>query len=130
MNVRVVVAAAIVVDGRLLLAQRRRPAELEGLWELPGGKVEAGETPTDALRRELREELDIETEAGERIGVEVPLADGLVLRAYLTELVSGTPRALDHAAIGWFSAAELPAVDLVPNDRMWLPELERALRAS
>ncbi|PTR30265.1 8-oxo-dGTP diphosphatase [Rhodococcus sp. OK519] len=120
---REVVAAAVIRDGRLLLAQRTRPVELAGLWELPGGKVEPGESPADAVRRELREELGVEVVAGERIGADVPLHDGLVLRAYRAELISGTPQALDHAALRWVDAGELREIALVGNDRGWLPEL-------
>lgn len=120
---REVVAAAVIRNGRLLLAQRTRPVELAGLWELPGGKVEPDESPAEAVRRELREELGVEAIAGERIGADVPLRDGLVLRAYRAELVSGTPEALDHAALCWVDARELLEIDLVDNDRGWLPEL-------
>ncbi|MFC0453031.1 (deoxy)nucleoside triphosphate pyrophosphohydrolase [Rhodococcus jostii] len=118
-----VVAAAIIVDGRLLLAQRTRPPELAGLWELPGGKAEAGETAEDALRRELREELGVEVTGGDRIGGDVPLPDGRVLRAYRVELVSGTPVALDHAELRWVDGHELGEIDLVGNDRGWVPDL-------
>ncbi|WFR71887.1 (deoxy)nucleoside triphosphate pyrophosphohydrolase [Prescottella defluvii] len=120
---REVVAAAVIRDGRLLLAQRTRPVELAGMWELPGGKVEPDESPADAVRRELREELGVEAVAGERIGADVPLRDGMVLRAYRAEVVSGTPRALDHAALCWVDSKELLQVDLVDNDRGWVPEL-------
>ncbi|MFZ2174336.1 MAG: (deoxy)nucleoside triphosphate pyrophosphohydrolase [Rhodococcus sp. (in: high G+C Gram-positive bacteria)] len=118
-----VVAGAVIVDGRLLLAQRNRPPELAGLWELPGGKAEAGETPAAALCRELREELGIEVSAGDRVGGDVPLPDGRVLRAYRVELVSGTPTALDHAGLRWVDALELESADLVENDRGWVPDL-------
>ncbi|MFM1723659.1 MULTISPECIES: (deoxy)nucleoside triphosphate pyrophosphohydrolase [Rhodococcus] len=126
---REVVAAALIRDGRLLLAQRTRPPELAGLWELPGGKVEPGETPAAAVRRELREELGVEVTAGERIGADVPLHDGLVLRAYRAELVDGTPQALEHAALRWVDARELGEIALVDNDRGWVPELVALLGA-
>ncbi|AOW91956.1 DNA mismatch repair protein MutT [Rhodococcus sp. WMMA185] len=125
-----VVAAAIIVDGRLLLAQRTRPPELAGLWELPGGKAEAGEAARDALRREMREELGVEVSVGERIGEDVPLPDGRVLRAYRVKLISGTPTALDHAALRWVDARELGGIDLVGNDRGWVPHLVRHLAGS
>ncbi|TSE02216.1 NUDIX domain-containing protein [Skermania sp. ID1734] len=124
---REVVAAALVQHGRLLLAQRRRPAHLAGLWELPGGKVEDGESPAAALERELREELLIDTEAGSRIGVDIVLSGALVLRAYQARLVAGTPTPVEHAALRWVDAAELQEIELVPNDRAWLPELTALL---
>ena len=116
-------AAALVDAGRLLLAQRVSPPELAGLWELPGGKIEPGETPAEGLCRELREELGVETVVGERIGVDVPLSNTMVLRAYVVELKSGVPTALEHNALRWVDAAELAEIDLVPNDRAWLPAL-------
>jgi 8-oxo-dGTP diphosphatase len=125
-----VVAAAIFRNGRLLLAQRTRPPELAGMWELPGGKVEPGETPAQSLRRELREELGVEANAGERIGVDVPLSGNMVLRAYLAWLDSGEPTALDHAELRWVDAVELARIDLVPNDRRWLGDLLAELAAT
>ncbi|QZS59893.1 NUDIX domain-containing protein [Rhodococcus opacus] len=117
------VAAAIIVDGRLLLAQRTRPPELAGLWELPGGKAEAGETAEDALRRELREELGVEVSGGDRIGDAVPLPDGRELRADRGEVGSRPPAALDHAELRWVDGRELGDIDLVGNDRGWVPDL-------
>lgn len=118
-----VAAAAVVDGGRLLLAQRVSPPDLAGQWELPGGKVEPGETPSEGLRRELREELGVETVVGVRIGVDVPLPNGMVLRAYRVEVKAGTPVALEHAAVRWVDASELAEIALVPNDRAWLPDL-------
>ncbi|MDV6209337.1 (deoxy)nucleoside triphosphate pyrophosphohydrolase [Rhodococcus erythropolis] len=126
---REVVAGAIFRGGRLLLAQRTSPPALAGRWELPGGKVEEFETPQAALARELREELAVEVRCGTRIGVDVQLPAGLVLRAYRAELVSGEPVALDHAQLAWVDAEELVSMDLVDNDRAWIPELLEELRA-
>lgn len=123
-----VVAGAVVRDGRVLLAQRNRPPELAGRWELPGGKVEPGESVEDALLRELREELGIEVRGGERFGPAVPLPGGSVLCAYRVELVAGEPEAFDHTEVRWVDAHELEEMDLVPADRAWLPDL-RALLA-
>ncbi|MGW6692211.1 (deoxy)nucleoside triphosphate pyrophosphohydrolase [Rhodococcus sp. NPDC054953] len=127
---REVAAAAVIDGGRLLIAQRQAPPDLAGRWELPGGKVEPGETPAEGLRRELREELGIEAVVGPRVGVDVPLPNGMVLRAYRAELVSGVPVALEHAAIAWVDAADVVRVDWVPNDRAWLPDLCALLGAS
>lgn len=122
-SVSVVVAAALIENGTLLLAQRTRPPELAGQWELPGGKVEPGETETEALERELREELGVDAVAGEQLAGEIALAGGMVLRAYRASLVSGTPEPLDHSALRWVDADALRAIDLVDADRGWLPEL-------
>ncbi|MET4167934.1 alpha-1,2-mannosyltransferase [Gordonia terrae] len=121
-----VVAAAIIVDGRLLLAQRSRPAELAGRWELPGGRVESGETHAAALVREIREELGAEVEPLGAVGSPVALPGGLTLHAYLARLRSGTPTALEHLDVRWFSADELRLFDtaeIVPADRDWIPDL-------
>lgn len=123
-----VVAGAIVSNGLLLLAQRSRPPELAGLWELPGGKVEPGESPHDALERELREELGVETSVGEPLAGDVDLPGGHVLRAYRVELVSGTPVPLDHSDLRWVDARGLGEADLVDADREWVPELGALLR--
>ena len=72
--------ASIVEDGRVLAARRTGPPELAGQWELPGGKVDPGETEADALARELAEELGIEVAVGERVGADVDLGDNQVLR--------------------------------------------------
>ncbi|OZE79881.1 DNA mismatch repair protein MutT [Rhodococcus sp. 15-649-2-2] len=119
----VVVAAALIENGRLLLAQRTRPPELAGRWELPGGKVEPGESEDAALARELREELGVECSIGAALNGDVDLPGGLVLRTYCATLVSGTPAALEHSALRWVDAETLPTMDLVDADRLWLPEL-------
>lgn len=122
-----VVAGALVENGRLLLARRAFPPELAGLWELPGGKVDPGETPEDALVRELREELGIEVTVGEPVGVDVALSASLTLRAYAVTRFSGTATALEHEALRWVDAADLHGVDLVPADAAWLPDLAALL---
>ncbi|MBT0565535.1 (deoxy)nucleoside triphosphate pyrophosphohydrolase [Williamsia sp. CHRR-6] len=124
---REVVAGAVFGGGRLLLAQRARPAHLAGLWELPGGKVEPGETRSAALGRELVEELGIEVRVGSVIGDPVPLADDLVLIALAAELLGGEPTAGEHLAVRWVDADQLRVMaaegTLVPADRTWLPDL-------
>lgn len=77
----IVVAGAVIDGDKLLIAQRAKPAELAGQWELPGGKVADGESEPQALVRELREELGIEVEVGARLGEDVVVGN-LVLRAY------------------------------------------------
>ncbi|GAA4676186.1 (deoxy)nucleoside triphosphate pyrophosphohydrolase [Gordonia humi] len=128
MSATTVVAGAILSDdGRILLAQRAYPPELAGLWELPGGKVEPGETLADALVRELCEELNVRVEVGDRLAVAVTLESGLELIALRATIVDGTPTAAEHRMIEWVDAERLRALDqagaVVPNDREWLPEI-------
>ena len=124
---QVVVAGALIADRALLVAQRQRPPDLAGLWELPGGKVAPGETEVTALARELREELGVDVVVGERIGMDVALGDALVLRAYLVNQTGGNLTALDHRALRWVDSTELLDLPWVPADRAWLPELRRLL---
>lgn len=128
MTGQIVVAGALISQGAVLVAQRVRPPELAGLWELPGGKVTGGETDAEALARELREELGIEVTVGQRLGADVTLPGAMTLRAYLVTCIAGTPRAHDHRALRWVRAEELDAVEWVPADRGWVPDLAGALR--
>ena len=120
---QIVVAGALISDSALLVAQRQRPPELAGLWELPGGKVSPGETDAEALMRELREELGIDVVVGDRIGADVVIGDALILRAYLVNQTGGSLTALDHRALRWVDTTELRDLPWVPADRAWLPEL-------
>lgn len=123
---QVVVGAALIVDGRLLAARRTKPAALAGGWELPGGKVEPGETEECALARELREELGVEASAVRRVDGEWPLRPGLVLRVWLARLDSGVPEALeDHDELRWLAADELGTVRWLDAD---LPAVQAVRR--
>lgn len=127
MCTRIVVAGALISGSALLVAQRQRPPELAGLWELPGGKVAAGETDGQALVRELREELGVETEVLDRIGRDVAIGGGLTLRAYQVVQTGGSLHPHDHRALRWVGAGELDALAWVPADRQWLGALSARL---
>lgn len=132
MSERLVVAGALRDGGRLLLAQRDYPEAVAGLWELPGGKVEPDERVTDALARELAEELGIEAEAGERLAASVPLDSGWTLIAHWADWTGGVVEAREHRAVTWVNADELADFAatgrLVPADLVWVPELLAGLR--
>ena len=114
--VRCVVGAAVLSHGRLLAARRVAPAALTGGWELPGGKVEPGEQPEDALVREVREELGCEIEVVEPLTGAEPLGPGLELRAYVCRLVAGEPVPREHDALRWLGPEQLHDVGWLPAD--------------
>ena len=117
----VVVAAAIVDPGppaRVLAAQRAYPEALAGRWELPGGKVEPGESDVAALVRECEEELGVTIDVLDRLGADLPAVDpAMSLRVWWARIAAGEPRAHQHSALRWLAAGELDDVDWLPADR-------------
>lgn len=125
---RVVVGGAVWDHGRLLAARRTAPPSLAGRWELPGGKVEPGETPDVALVRELREELGIDVEAVERVPGEWTVKEGLVLHVWQARLLTGAPQPLqDHDELRWLAPDEAFDVDWLEQDRPAVSSVMRSL---
>jgi 8-oxo-dGTP diphosphatase len=124
-----VVAAAIVAEGRVLVAKRNHPPELAGRWEFPGGRVRPTEPPSAALARECREELGIAVRVGARLGEPVALHTGSEAgQLCLYECAADDdPYPLDHAELRWVTAAELDDLDWLPADRSLVPALARRL---
>jgi 8-oxo-dGTP diphosphatase len=126
-----VVGAAIVRDGSLLAARRTTPAAAAGRWELPGGKVDPGETPEAALVREIAEELGCEVLVERWLEGEQPIDRLHVLRAAHCSMSAGEPRpGADHDELRWLGADQLDEVDWLEPDRPFLPGLRAVLLAS
>lgn len=122
------VVAAVIRDprGRILLARRTQERDLAGLWEFPGGKVEPGEAPEDALVRELREELGIEaTVTASLIRVPMDYPDKRLLLDVREVAFSGHPRGLEGQALAWVPLRKLADYPMPPADVPVVAELLR-----
>ena len=124
-----VMGAAIVHEGRVLAARRTSPAVVAGGWEFPGGKVEPGEDPEQAIVREVAEELGCRIEVTGHLSGEVPIREGYSLRVALASVIDGepVPRESEHDAVRWLGPEELDAVEWLAPDLPFLDELRDIL---
>lgn len=127
----VVAAALVEADGRVLLQQRAPDRAMAGLWEFPGGKVEADELPEAALIRELREELGIEIAPADLAPACFASAPNgerhMILLLYLCRRWRGEPRPLDASALRWEAPAAMRALPMPPADAPLVDLLEALL---
>ena len=121
----VCVAAAVIRDGDRMFAAQRAG----GGWEFPGGKIEPGESPQQALIREIREELDLEIAVGASLAVleyDYP-AFHLSMQCFWCRITEGTPVLKEHADARWLGAEDLDSVDWLPADRALIGQVRAAL---
>lgn len=116
-----VVAAIILRDGQVFATQRGY-GEFQGWWEFPGGKIESGESPKEALKREIREELDAEIEVGELLQtVEWDYPNfHLTMHCFICSLISESLHLNEHEAATWLSSETLRSVKWLPADEILL----------
>ena len=121
-----VVAALIFHEGKLFATQRGYGAWRD-YWEFPGGKIESGETPEEALVREIREELDTGIAVLSHVcDVEYDYPEfHLSMQCFRCEITSGEPKLLEHEAAKWLGREELDTVDGLPADWNILPDIKK-----
>lgn len=124
-----VVGAVIWENGKILCAQRGPDKSLPYLWEFPGGKIEKEESPQEALKREIQEEMKCEIEIGEQVEHTVYEYDfGTVhLTTFSCRLIEGVPVLTEHTSIKWLPPENLQTLEWAPAD---IPAIERLSRAS
>lgn len=126
---RVEVVAAVLIHNNLVFACQRGYGEFKDMWEFPGGKVEPGESPEDALRREIREELEVDINVGdliETIEYDYP-AFHLSMKCFACTIAGGSPHLLEHEAAKWLTSMQLASVDWLPADVTLIPKIEKML---
>ncbi|WP_284140506.1 (deoxy)nucleoside triphosphate pyrophosphohydrolase [Virgibacillus sp. LDC-1] len=119
-----VVGAVIIKDNKVLCAQRGQTKTLAYKWEFPGGKIEQGETPKEALKREIVEEMKCNIEVGNQVDHTVYEYDfGIVhLTTYYCTLLEGEPVLTEHISIKWLPKQDLQMLDWAPAD---IPAVEK-----
>lgn len=124
-----VVAAIIIKDGEVFATQRGY-GEWQGWWEFPGGKMEAGESPQEALRREIREELDAEIEVGELLEtVEWDYPNfHLTMHCFICNLLSESLHLNEHEAAKWLDLQNLRSLKWLPADEGVLEKIAEYLK--
>ncbi|MFK8137731.1 MAG: 8-oxo-dGTP diphosphatase MutT [Bdellovibrionales bacterium] len=125
-----VVAGIMIKENKILIGQRPEGGTLPGLWEFPGGKIELGERPQEALKRELQEELGIDSDIDQIfLSNSHTYGDkGILLVFYRVDFWRGEPKALHHSELKWIDVKELHKLDIPESNREILPQLEKILQ--
>ena len=123
------VAAAIIMEDEKIFATQRGYGEFKDGWEFPGGKIEQGETPEQALKREIREELDTEIEVGELFDTVEYDYPGfhLTMHCFICTVNSGDLVLKEHEAARWLTVEALNSVDWLPADIGLIEKLKDVL---
>lgn len=126
MSRRIEVVAAIIHEDGKIFATQRGYGNYRHKWEFPGGKIEPGESPEEALAREIREELETEVRVGEFVGtVEYEYPEFYVsMRCYLCTIVSGDLTLVEHESAKWLDRNNLFSVDWLPSDLEIIEKLQ------
>ena len=128
---RIEVVAAVIIDGSRVFATQRGYGEYKDWWEFPGGKIETGETPENALIREIKEELDTEISVHnliETVEYDYP-AFHLTMHCYECSVLSGDLVLKEHEAARWLTAETMNDVNWLPADQIILKEISNSLRS-
>ena len=126
---RIEVVAAIIMRGKEVFATQRGYGQWQGWWEFPGGKMEEGESPQEALRREIREELDAEIEIGDLLETmewDYPEFH-LTMHCYFCTLLSESVHLNEHVAAAWLTKETLSTVKWLPADEGLINRLHAIL---